>query len=84
MHVAHIHAHKHLKTLKTLKTLKVAWVNRQGHFTVVFQNKNNDIYIYIYVLIWWQEARLRIANKPSLDKNILNIYIIYGPIYFLS
>ena len=38
----------------------------------------------IYVLIWWQEARLRTANKPSLDKNILNIYIIYGPIYFLS
>ena len=82
MYVAHIHAHKHLKTLKTLKTLKVAWVNRQGHFTVVFQNKNNDI--YIYMLIWWHKARLRTANKPSLDKNILNIYIIYGPIYFLS
>ena len=48
MYVAHIHAHKHLKTLKTLKTLKVAWVNRQGHFTVVFQNKNNDIYICLF------------------------------------
>ena len=52
MHVAHIHAHKHIKTLKTLKTLKVAWVNRQGHFTVVFQNKNNDIYICIYMCLF--------------------------------
>ena len=36
------------------------------------------------MLIWWHKARLRTANKPSLDKNILNIYTIYGPIYFLS
>jgi len=60
MYVAHIHAHKHIKTLKTLKTLKVAWVNRQGHFTVAFQKNNN---CYIYIDIGWHKARLRTYIK---------------------
>jgi len=74
----HTNTHTHLKTLKTLKTLKVAWVNRQGHFTVAFQKIVIVRYIYIY--IGWHKARLRtyIKSLVFLDFKCLEIAMLIG------